>query len=139
MKQPRREIAAAVAQRSLTAKSVKSLHDLSEEVAAYLMSERRLGDFESLMRDIIEYRARQGIVEVMAVSAFPLSDNVREDITAEVHRLYPKAREIIISHRLDSTVVSGVRLEFANQQLDLSVRNKLNKLRQLTASPGKER
>jgi F0F1-type ATP synthase delta subunit len=139
VKQPRHEIAAAIAMRTLSSKGASSSDALSEEVAAYLISERRLGDLESIMRDIIEYRAQRGIVEVTTVSAYPITDKIREDIMAEVRKVYPDANEIIISHRLDSTVISGVRLEFANQQLDLSVRNKLNKLKQLTASPRKER
>lgn len=131
MKQPRHEIAAAIARRSLAASSVANL---SEEIAAYLLHERRTGELESLLRDVMQYRADHGIVEVIAVSAFPLSDQVKLDIESQVTSLYPGAKEIIISHRLDSTVISGVRLEFANQQLDLSVRNKLNKLKQLTAA-----
>ncbi|GEM_PF-273684 len=141
MKQPRHEIAAAIARRSLSTHSVSAAKDLGDEIAAYLLAERRTGDLESLLRDIIQYRADHGIVEVIAVSAFALSDKVRADITAEVRKLQPDAKEIIISHRLDSSVVSGVRLEFANQQLDMSARSKLNKLKQLTqaGSAGKER
>jgi F0F1-type ATP synthase delta subunit len=106
---------------------------LAHEIAAYLLAERRTGELESLLRDVMQYRADNGIVEVIAVSAFPLTDGVRTEIEAEVRRVQPEAHEIIISHRLDGAVVSGVRLEFANQQLDLSVRHKLNRLKQLTA------
>ena len=141
MKQPRHEIAAAIARRSLTTHGVSAVKDLGDEIAAYLLAERRTSDLESLLRDVMQYRADHGIVEVIAVSAFALSDKVKADITAEVRTLQPDAKEIIISHRLDSDVVSGVRLEFANQQLDLSVRSKLNKLKQLTqaGNAGKER
>lgn len=131
MKQPRHEIATAIARRSLATSDVAKLGD---EIAAYLLLTRRTGELDSLLRDIMQYRADHGIVEVIAVSAYPLSDKVKHDIEAQVRSLYPEAKEIIISHRLDSTVISGVRLEFANQQLDLSVRNKLNKLKQLTAA-----
>lgn len=138
MKQPRHEIAAALARRSLRTSDGAEATKLAEEIAAYLLDARRTGELESLMRDILQYRADHGIVEVVAVSAFDLSTNVRKDIEAEVRRLYPDANEIIVSHRLDSTIISGVRLDFANQQLDLSVRSKLNKLKQLTGA-GKER
>ncbi len=137
MKQPRHEIATALARRSLRA-SDASTSTLAAEIAAYLIQTRRVGELESLLRDVMQYRADKGIVEVIAVSAFPLSDNVRADVETEVHRVYPGAKHIIISHRLDTSVVSGVRLDFANQQLDLTVRNKLNKLKQLTGA-GKER
>ena len=133
MKIPRHVIAAALAQRSLQADSVEALRKLGTEIAAYLLQERRTGELDSVLRDITQYRADHGIVEVIAVSAFPLSDTVREDIAAQVSQLYPVASQVIISHRSDAAVVAGVKLEFANQQLDLSVRSKLNRLKQLTA------
>jgi F0F1-type ATP synthase delta subunit len=147
VKQPRHEIAAAIARRSLAVSGGAadargtdraSGQSLAVETAAYLIDAHRTSELESLLRDVMQYRADHGIVEVIAVSAFPLNEKVHDDISAEVRKLYPGSKEIIVSHRLDSTVVSGVRLEFANQLLDLSVRNKLNKLKQLTGA-GKER
>jgi F0F1-type ATP synthase delta subunit len=130
MKTPRHTVAAALAQRSLSARDG---HKFGEEIAAFLLQERRSGELEPLLRDIMQYRTDHGIVEVIAVSAFPLSETVRKDIIAQIREMYPKAREIIISQRHDNSIVGGVRLEFANQQLDLSIRNKLNRLKQLTA------
>ena len=133
-KTPRHEIAAALARRTLhTGISNK----LGDEIAAYLLSERRTGELESLIRDIIQYRADQGIVEVVAISAFALNAQVRSDIGREVRGLHPGVKAVIISERIDPSVVAGVRLEFANQQLDTSVRSKLNRFKQATASIGK--
>lgn len=134
MKLPRHQIATALAARSLGTLDVKAF---SEEIAAYLLSERRTGELDSLLRDIMQYRADNGVVEVIAVSAFPLSAAARADITKQVKDLYPKATQVMITEQHDESVVAGVRLEFANQQLDLSIRNKLNRLKQLTAA-GKE-
>ncbi|HEX8182215.1 MAG TPA: F0F1 ATP synthase subunit delta [Candidatus Saccharimonadales bacterium] len=132
MKTPRHTIARALAKQSLT---VSDFDSFSSEIAAYLLSERRVGELDSIMRDIMQYRADHGIVEVSTIGAYELDDAVRADITNEVQALYPDAEQVIISHRIDTSVVGGVRLEFANQQLDLSVRNKLNRLKQLTAHP----
>ena len=134
MKLPRHELAAALARRSLATKKPK---ELAAEIAAFLLHERRVGELDSIMRDVMQYRADNGIVEVVAASAFPLSPATRGDIEAEIKRAYPAAKEVVISPRLDESVVAGVRLTLANQQLDLSIRNKLNKLKQLTAA-GKE-
>lgn len=136
MKTPRHTIAAALAERSLQAGSSAELQKLGDEIAAYLLAEHRTGELDSMLRDIMQYRADAGIVEVIAVSAFALSESVQADITAQVRDLYPAAKQIIISQRHDATVVGGVKLEFANQQLDLTIRSKLNRFKQLT---GKER
>ncbi len=129
MKTPRHQIAAALARRSLATADSQTL---AAEIAAFLLDEHRTSELNSLLRDVSQYRADHGIVEVVAVSAFDLLDNVRADITAQVREMFPESREIIISQRLDDNIIGGVRLEFPNQQLDLSVRSKLNRLKQLT-------
>lgn len=108
---------------------------LNQEVAAYLMTEKRTGELDSLLRDMQQYRAdHDGVVEAKAISAFPLSDAVRADIEAKLRGTFPQATNIIISEQVDETVVGGVRLELANQQLDLTVRGKLNLFKELTTS-----
>lgn len=134
-KLPRHDIAKVLAERSLGRFDAKQF---SEQIAAYLLQERRTADLEPLLRDIMQYRADHGIVEVIAVSAHPINDAVRSDITAQIQSLFPEATQIIISEELQPDVVGGVRLELPNQQLDLSVRNKLSRFKQLT-TPGVQR
>lgn len=129
MKTPRTTVAGVVARKLGRMPTA----DLGREVAAYLLSENRIGELDSLLRDIAELRASEGMVEVTAVSAFSLNDSVRRDIESRIRQLYPGATDIIIDARLDPEVVGGVRLELSHQQLDLSVRAKLNKFKQLTA------
>lgn len=130
-KLPRHELAAVLADKSLVGMGEKRF---SREIAAYLLSEGRTGELDSLLRDIQQYRADHGIVEVLAVSAHELTDKVRRDIEVQVRELYPKAKKIIISPQHDPNVIGGIRLELANQQLDLSLRAKLNKFKQLTGA-----
>lgn len=129
MKTPRHIIAASLAQKSLGKLSESAF---SKEIAAYLIAERRVSDLDSIIRDIIQYRADHGIVEVIAVSAHALTDAIRKQIESQVKKVYPEAQQVIISYQADDTVVGGVKLEFANQQLDLTVRNTLNRFKQLT-------
>lgn len=129
MKTPRHIVAATLAKKSLG--SVKS-DTFAKEIAAYLMAERRVSELDSIIRDIIQYRADHGIVEVVALSAHPLTDEIRKQIEIQTRQLYPEAKQVIISYQHEPSVVGGVRLEVGNQQLDLSVRNKLNLFKQLT-------
>lgn len=130
MKTPRTTIARVVARKLGQAPTA----ELGKEVAAYLLEDNRAGELESLLRDIQQQRAENGVVEVTAVSAYPIESAVRRDIEAQIRQLYPAAKTIIIDEQLDPGVVGGVRLELANQQLDLSVRAKLNVFKQLTAN-----
>lgn len=128
MKTPRRKIASLLAERSL--KSGADAGKLSREIAAYLLQTGRTGELSSLLRDVQQIRAEHGIVEVMAATAHELSAAARKDIEAYIRQLYPDAQQIIISEVRDADVIGGVRLELANQQLDLSVRGKLNRFKQ---------
>ena len=125
----RHKIAAAIADRIDLARSDKAL---SREIAGYLLSVKRTSELNSVLRDVMEIRAERGILEVTAVTAFPLTDRLRGDIEANVRTHFPAAKTVIVSESRDESVVGGVRLELANQQLDLSVRAKLNRFKQLT-------
>lgn len=130
-KLPRHEIAKVLAERSLGRMSAKSF---SEQIAAYLLAEGRTSELEPLLRDIMQYRAEHGIVEVIAVSAHPLTADVHTDIERHIKNVFPDAKQIIVSEELQPDVVGGVRLELPNQQLDLSVRAKLSRFKQLTTA-----
>jgi F0F1-type ATP synthase delta subunit len=134
MKTSRTRIAHSIADRTLKGDSKKKL---SQEIAAYLLSERRVGDLDSLLRDVQADWAEAGFVEVLAASAHPLSASVKADIEKRIKPLYPNAKRIIVTEVSDPAVIGGVRLSLANQQLDLSIEAKLNKFKQLTTA-GKE-
>ncbi len=134
MKTPRTRIANTIADRTLSKGIDKTI---SREIAAYLLSENRVGELDSLLRDVQADWADKGYVEVLAASAFPLSAAVKATITTRVKVLYPAAKKIVVTEVHDPAVLGGVRLSLANQQLDLSVEAKLNKFKQLTVA-GKE-
>jgi F0F1-type ATP synthase delta subunit len=131
MKTPRTQIAHIVADSALHGGSTKKL---SKEIAAYLLSERRISELASLLRDVQADWAEAGFVEVLASSAHPLTTSVKADIQRQMKKLFPNARRIIVSEIHDPYVIGGVRLNLANQQLDLSVEAKLNKFKQLTTA-----
>lgn len=134
MKTPRTRIAGVVADRTL--KSGAS-QQLSRELAAYLLAERRTGELDSILRDVRADWAKAGYVEVVARSAHQLSDAVRADIERQAQSLYPAAKQIVVSQVLDPEVIGGVRLTIIDRQLDLSIETTLHRFKQLTLS-GKE-
>jgi F-type H+-transporting ATPase subunit delta len=110
----------------------------SKEVAAYLLTERRTSELNSVLRDVQQDWASDGYVEVLASSAHELTAAVKSDISKQIKQLYPQADKIVVTEVHDPEVIGGVRLRLANQQLDLSVEAKLNKFKQLAAA-GKEK
>lgn len=106
----------------------------SREIAAYLLSEGRVNELDSLLRDIQADWAEDGHVEVIARSAYPLTATTKADIRREVKKVHPGARQIVINEIVDPEVVGGVRLNLPNRQLDLSIRSKLNSFKQSVTS-----
>lgn len=130
----RSRLADMIAERTLKQGANKQL---TAEIAAYLLQERQVGQLESILRDVQADWAAKGYVEVLAHSAHLLPVSIKADITKQVAALYPNAKQIVVTEVLDPAIIGGVRLNLANQQLDLSVEAKLNKFKQLTAA-GKE-
>jgi F0F1-type ATP synthase delta subunit len=129
MKTPRTQVSGPIADHTLKKGASKTY---AREVAAYLLAEGRVGELDSILRDVQADWAEAGHVEVLAASAHPLTAGVKADIQTQVKRLYPAAKQIIVTEVHDPEVIGGVRLSLANQQLDLSVESKLNKFKQLT-------
>ena len=130
-KTARHQVAKILAERSLGRVDSKAF---SEQIASFLLSEGRTAEIEPLLRDIMQYRADAGIVEVIAVSAHALTADVRTDIEAQVKAVVPTAKQVIISEELQPNMLGGIRLELPNQQFDLSVRAKLSRFKQLTTT-----
>lgn len=131
MKTPRTRIAGAVADQTL-AKGVSKAY--AREVAAYLLSEGRVDELDSLLRDIQAEWAAKGYVEVLARCAHPLDATDKKDIAAKVKNLYPNAKKVVVTEVADPSVIGGVQISLADKQLDLSVEAKLNKFKQLTGA-----
>jgi F0F1-type ATP synthase delta subunit len=129
MKQPRTKIAQLVADKSLKGSNKR----FNRELAAYLLSERRVSELDSLLRDVQHDWAEAGYVEILARSARALSPAVKTDIKRRIKQVYPKAKRIVVTEVHDPTVVGGVKLQLADQQLDISVAADLARFRQLTA------
>ena len=129
MKQPRTKVAQLVADKTLKGSSKR----FNQELAAYLLSERRVNELDSLLHDVQHDWAEAGYVEVLARSARPLSTVVKADIKQRIKQVYPKAKRIVVTEVHDPAVVGGVKLQLADQQLDISVAAELARFRQLTA------
>lgn len=131
MKQPRTKIAHAIADQTLKDGVSKRY---SQAIAAYLLADRRVNELDSVLRDVQADWAAAGHVEVLASSAYPLGAAVKADIKRQMMQLYPAAKQFIVTEVRDPAIIGGVRLNLADQQLDLSVEAKLNRFKQLTTT-----
>ncbi len=130
MKVPRHILAEAIAKRTM---DVQDAQLLAREIAAYLLLERRTGELESILRDIMQYRTDHGVLEAEIITAHDVEQHVLTDAKKLLHDAFPKAKTIHVGERIDESVIGGLRIDMANQQLDLTVKNKLATFKRLTA------
>lgn len=105
--------------------------ELSRNIAAYLVESGKTADLNSLMREVQQLRAeKQGIVELTARSAYPLDKEEKELIESVASKQYPNAREVIIHEEHDERIIGGASLSLAEANLDVTIRSKLNRLRE---------
>ena len=109
---------------------------ISKEVAAYLLESGRSSELESIMRDVMAIRAEDGHVESSLTTAHDLTINNQKDIKSLIKTIRPKARSIQLDQTTDPKLIGGFKLQVISQSLDLSIRAKLNKLKQLSAQGG---
>lgn len=105
---------------------------LAQNIAGYLISEGREAELESLMRDVMAARETTGLVEADVRVAHPLSDGALGELADIVRAEFPAAKRVMIAQTVDTDMVGGVRIDTAGQQLDLSVRGKLDTFKRLT-------
>lgn len=131
MSSSRQRLSQVIGQRSL---KVSNFDKMAKEIAAYLLETGQTKQLDSLMRDIMNYRAEHGVVEVMATSANPLSKQDINDIRALLKQEYHGSKEYAVDQTIDQQVMGGVKLDMPGEQLDLTIRAKVNQFKRLTTS-----
>ncbi|MDQ3093959.1 MAG: F0F1 ATP synthase subunit delta [bacterium] len=124
---PRSELAKVIAEKTLNVPKEQIVSSL----AKFLTEQHQNINLDDLLRDVMHYRLDYGIVEATAVSAHELSEADMLDIKKILKTEYPDAKQVIINQKIDISLVGGLKLELPRETLDLSVRAKLNKFKQL--------
>ena len=86
------------------------------------------GTFEEIFSCGEEYRTlynrEHGIVDITAVTAVPLDDELSGKLAAKLEGALGK--KVVLQNRVDSGVIGGVRLEMDGESIDGSVRSRLD-------------
>ncbi len=103
-----------------------SKKQLATLLAAYLIENHRSNELDAIMREIGSIREKTtGVVEVNLTSRKKLDQN-------EVNKIMKliDSDSFVVNNIIDESVVGGVRVETSEKLLDLTVRNRLTKLRE---------
>lgn len=114
--------------------SGKSAERLASEVAAYLIENGKISELDSVMRDAQELRAQKyGVVELEARSAHRLESGHLSEIKTLAGKQYANTKSVIAHQIHDESVIGGTNLSFPHTNLDVTIRAKLNQLKEAIA------
>jgi F-type H+-transporting ATPase subunit delta len=114
-----------IAQAALQLSGKVSQAKLSKDLAAYLVAERRSGELDAIMREVKTLRERaNGAQEATITTAYPASNTVKKQLKGLLG-----GGKVVMNEVIDKSVIGGVRMEASDYYLDLTVRNRLNKLK----------
>ena len=103
-------------------------NDITTKIAAYLVTERRVDEASLIVRDTEVALAARGVVVADVTSASGLCAESRNAIEKFLVNTMD-ARKVAFRETTDPTVIGGVRVETAGQQLDATLKTRLNQLK----------
>jgi ATP synthase F1 delta subunit len=110
-------------------------HPLVRNFLQLLLDRGRIEDLPEIAEAVADRVARaQGRLEVTAVTAVPLTDDLRQRIIARVRQ--ETGSEVDLSETVDPEIVGGLVLRVGQSVVDGSVRHRIEELRErLRAAP----
>ena len=74
-----------------------------------------------------QYNKKLGIEKVTAITAVPLDDEYRERLIKKLEK--ETGKKIVLTEKVDKTILGGIILRTENSQTDASVRTRLERIR----------
>lgn len=100
-----------------------------QELASLLLEHRLHGQVDEVLVAISkEYAKVNGVVEAQVRSAFPLSSELKKELSERV-KTSTGAKKVILHEEIDKSLLGGVVVRAPDMELDLSLKTKLAKLK----------
>ena len=104
------------------------IHKSVIEFVLFLSQDKSIKQLSKIVKSIeINYKTRQGIIDVDVISSINLDLKLINDISAFIKNKYSK--KAIINEVIDKKLIAGLKLKIGNTILDGTVSNKLKKLK----------
>ena len=111
-------------------KKNEELPDFYKNVIQFLFKKRLLTKSDDLLRKLEKVMNREeNKILVKVSSTKKITEKIKKEVTELLKKKY-EAREVILEEVLDQKLLGGIKLEVNNEIIDLSLRNKINKLQE---------
>jgi len=107
----------------------QGLAKATNQLAALLLEQHLHGQLDEILDDIArEYARVHGHIEADVTTAFPLSADLKKQITQTVKNK-TKATSVTLHEQIDRSLLGGVIITAPDMELDVSLKTKLAKLK----------
>lgn len=105
----------------------KGAHLYTKNFLKLLLEEGIIGEFAGCCEEVIRrYMQDHDIEEAVVTSAVPLDPRQEKALTEKLSQKYGK--KILLTRKVDPTLIGGLRVEIGGEQLDGTVRSKLDRI-----------
>lgn len=102
--------------------------DVAKQLAAYLVDTRRVRELELIVRDIEAALLEHGVLLADVASSRSLSAQATKEVQTYLQSA-TKAKTIHLRESVDATLLGGVRISTPGNELDATLRHRLNQLK----------
>lgn len=104
------------------------LSDMMYDYLCVLSDKRRIGHFSEIFEEFKSmYNKQNNILEVTVVTSEPMSDRIREKLVDKLGSVSGKT--ILLDEKVDKSLLGGIILRYENNEIDSSVKGKLDRLK----------
>ncbi len=99
------------------------------EVVAFLVQKKLLSKSSQMLIHLEKtINKKEGIMKAKVLSAHPLSAEAKRNLIQNLLKHY-SAKEIVLEEAIDPKLIGGVRVEIGDEIIDLTLRNRINQLK----------
>jgi F0F1-type ATP synthase delta subunit len=102
--------------------------DIIQQLAAYLVENRRTKELELIMRDVAFYLAQRGTVNATVITASELTAETQRAVEAFIAQ-QTGASQVSINSEIDPSVLGGLRISLPGQDFDQTIARQLTVLK----------
>jgi F-type H+-transporting ATPase subunit O len=98
-----------------------------------LAGNARLSELDKITSTYVELmKAKRGQVEAVIISSEPLSKQQTDAVASAMKSQVPAGKQVVLSTKVDPTILGGLQVQIGDQFLDLSVASKIDEISRIS-------
>ena len=107
----------------------KKVSQITTNLCTTMAGNAKLGDLVSVAKVYGSLmKAKRGEVDATIISADPLTKRETEAVAAAIKATSQGASEVVISSKVDPSIIGGIQVQIGDQFLDLSIKSKIEEI-----------